>query len=186
VTVVQWLARSYSLAMLGFAGLSLTGILVASDAPASRFNLVFEVASSSMEPTLHCAYGPGCHGLVADRILVNPSAFERRAPHPGELIVLRPPSGAHACSRGTLVKRVIGSSGWTSGKNSLAAAGDGEVSSGEPYSSQRDVRRRHLVFVAGDNRGSSCDSRTFGLISRADIVGRVEAIYWPPERVRRF
>ena len=37
-------------------------------------------------------------------------------------------------------------------------------------------------FVLGDNRGVSKDSRTFGLVTRDRIVGRVVARYWPLQR----
>ena len=35
-------------------------------------------------------------------------------------------------------------------------------------------------FVLGDNRNVSIDSRTFGLVPRDRIVGRVMLRYWPP------
>ena len=38
-------------------------------------------------------------------------------------------------------------------------------------------------FVMGDNRADSCDSRAFGSIARADIVGKVFFVYWPPKRI---
>lgn len=36
------------------------------------------------------------------------------------------------------------------------------------------------VFVMGDNRGDSVDSRSFGTISVDDIVGRAFVVMWPP------
>ena len=38
-------------------------------------------------------------------------------------------------------------------------------------------------FVSGDNADASTDSRTFGPVSRADIVGRARLVYWPPGRI---
>ena len=38
------------------------------------------------------------------------------------------------------------------------------------------------VFVMGDNRNDSVDSRSFGTISHADIVGRAFVVMWPPSR----
>jgi signal peptidase I len=44
---------------------------------------------------------------------------------------------------------------------------------------------RH-VFVLGDNRDRSKDSRDFGSIHLGDIVGYVQYIYWPSESWSRF
>jgi signal peptidase I len=44
----------------------------------------------------------------------------------------------------------------------------------------------HHVFVLGDNRDRANDSRKFGSIHLADIVGYVEYIYWPAESWSRF
>ena len=38
------------------------------------------------------------------------------------------------------------------------------------------------LFVMGDNRGSSSDSRVFGPVRRSSVVGRAVAKVWPPAR----
>ena len=37
-------------------------------------------------------------------------------------------------------------------------------------------------WIEGDDPAASTDSRRFGPIGRADIRGRVVAVYWPPAR----
>ncbi len=41
-------------------------------------------------------------------------------------------------------------------------------------------------FVLGDNRDISRDSREFGAIPHADIIGQVIANFWPSDSWRRF
>ena len=42
------------------------------------------------------------------------------------------------------------------------------------------------VEVRGDNEAASTDSRTFGPVSRSDLVGPVLYRYWPAERAGRL
>jgi signal peptidase I len=41
-------------------------------------------------------------------------------------------------------------------------------------------------FMMGDNRGESDDSRFWGPIPRAWIIGKAFATYWPPDRIGLF
>lgn len=40
------------------------------------------------------------------------------------------------------------------------------------------------VFVLGDNRTNSKDSREFGFVSKEQIIGKGEAVFWPLQDVR--
>ena len=37
--------------------------------------------------------------------------------------------------------------------------------------------------MLGDNRANSCDSRTWGSVPRASLIGPVIFTYWPPNRL---
>ena len=37
--------------------------------------------------------------------------------------------------------------------------------------------------MMGDNRGSSCDSREWGSVPKQNLIGKVFATYWPPDRI---
>jgi len=41
----------------------------------------------------------------------------------------------------------------------------------------------HQYFVLGDNRNNSEDSRFFGYVPRANVIGKAMFIYWPLPRV---
>jgi signal peptidase I len=38
-------------------------------------------------------------------------------------------------------------------------------------------------FMIGDNRGRSCDSRSWGAVPPANLIGPVIFRYWPPTRI---
>jgi len=39
------------------------------------------------------------------------------------------------------------------------------------------------LFVLGDNRGNSEDSRYFGFVPVENVIGKAFLIYWPPGRI---
>ena len=155
----------------------------------------YRIPSSSMEPTLHCARpASGCEARFSDRVMANRFIYHFRDPHRGEIIVFNVPKAAEeACGAGgVFVKRIIGLPGdiWQEKQGFVYINGKKLK---EPYI-KRDRRDfssyparkipRGNYFMMGDNRQSSCDSRRWGTVPRANIIGKVFAIYWPPQRIR--
>jgi signal peptidase I len=158
----------------------------------------YRIPSSSMEPTLHCARpAPGCEARFSDRVLANRFVYHFRDPARGDVIVFETPPAAKAkCGAGgTFVKRIIGLPGETVQMKIRRGAAyvyiDGKRLD-EPYIEQdrRDIGPAESFrvpeghyFVMGDNRSQSCDSRVWGSVPRANLIGKVFMTYWPPQRI---
>jgi signal peptidase I len=153
----------------------------------------YRIPSASMEPTLHCAKpATGCLAHRSDRVIAFRLAYRLRSPHRGEIVVFRsPPAAAECGQRGVYVKRIIGLPGdVVSEQNGFVYVNGARLH--EPYidPAYRDHDStswprvpRGDYFVLGDNRRDSCDSRTWGPVRRASLIGPVVLTYWPPGRV---
>jgi signal peptidase I len=154
----------------------------------------YRIPSSSMEPTLHCAKpGSDCEARFSDRVLACRFCYRLWSPKRGDIIVFHtPPLAAVRCGAGgTFVKRLIGLPGDTWEERSGYVYIDGKRLN-EPYvrPDRRDPRTIAPIkiqpghyFMMGDNRNSSCDSRAWGSVPHANLIGKVFATYWPPSRV---
>jgi signal peptidase I len=155
----------------------------------------YRIPSSSMEPTLHCAQpGGGClSGEFSDRVLANRLVYRFKEPERGDVIVFdTPPLAEERCGAGgTFVKRLIVLPGerWRMENGVVFVNGKRLL---EPYVETprrgSDSRPETLVedghyVLLGDNRMQSCDSRTWGAVPRENLIGRVFAVYWPPDRI---
>jgi signal peptidase I len=166
----------------------------------------YRIPTASMEGTLLCARpGPGCTGSMSDRVLVNRLAYDFGRPRRGQIVVFTAPPKANRCQRGeagtSFVKRLIGLPGETvreDGKGFIwirRPAAKTWTKLVEPYVStqsrladRKDFHQTWKVpqdeyFMLGDNRANSCDSRTWGPVPRADLIGPVIFTYWPPGRI---
>lgn len=124
-----------------------------------------------------------------DRVLVNRLSYRLHDPRRGDVVVLKRFDG-NATER-DLIKRVIGLPGETvEVKNCVVYIDDRPLV--EPYldplvqerdgcgSDQAPVRvPERSVFVLGDHRGKSSDSRSFGPVAEDLLIGRAFVIIWP-------
>jgi len=164
----------------------------------------YRIPSSSMEPTLHCARpAPGCEARFSDRVLANRFIYDFESPKRGQIIVFKTPAAAAArCGEGgTFVKRLVGLPGETLKEDEHGFIWVKEPGSttwhklDEPYlqASRRLADSAHFgqswkvprgqYFFMGDNRDQSCDSRDWGSVPRANLIGEVFFVYWPPNRI---
>ncbi|MBM4464608.1 MAG: signal peptidase I [Chloroflexi bacterium] len=133
------------------------------------------VYGQSMEPNLHSD----------QRLVVEKLSYNFHEPRRGDIVVLQ----VSQARSGLLIKRVVGLAG------EKVEIKDGRVYINEqpleePYISQqpqRDMRATVVppkhVFVLGDNRGFSNDSRSFGPVPLDNIVGRAWFSYWPLDEI---
>jgi signal peptidase I len=136
----------------------------------------FYIPSSSMTPTLD----------VGDRVLVNKLSADLDGIHRGDLVVFERPDDDDGAGVEDLIKRVIGMPGDTVEVDDSTVLIDGEELD-EPYlpdgldypDMAPVVVPDGEIFVMGDNRGSSRDSRVFGPVPEDDIVGRAFFRIWP-------
>ena len=140
----------------------------------------FAVDGTSMMTTLH----------NGDRVLVNKLSYRLHDPNRGDVVVLKTIEGV---GERDLIKRVVGLPGETISYENCVLKVDGRVvdepyldptyvtptSCGAPFGDT--VVQGDHVFVMGDNRGGSKDSRDsqVGQIAYSDLVGRAFVVIWP-------
>lgn len=158
----------------------------------------YYIPSASMVPQLR----------VNDRVVVSRLAYELHPVHRGDIVVFKAPPGIDKSRTGSggiltdvgaalglvedhtiLIKRVIALPGEiVSGRNGHVYVDDEMLV--EPYlpvgiytsNFGPVVVPPGYVWVMGDNRGDSEDSRYFGPIPEHTIVGRATWKVWPPWR----
>lgn len=140
----------------------------------------FYIPSESMVPTLQ----------VGDRVLVNKLSYDLHDVHRQDVVVFKAPKAAETGDIEDLVKRVIGLPGDTVEARDGKVYVNGTVLS-EPYL-PAGTQTTNLppttvppgyMFVMGDNREASKDSRIFGPVKESAIVGRVFVRIWPLSRI---
>lgn len=131
------------------------------------------IPSPSMAPTL----------AVGDRLIVNKVSHHFKGFKRGDIVVFKAPPASRL--QGILVKRIIGLPGDTVSIDGGVVYVNGH-SLTEPYESEKPNQDlapvkvpEESLFVMGDNRNKSYDSRFWGPVSTKDVVGKVWARYYP-------
>ncbi|MDI6860682.1 MAG: signal peptidase I [Caldisericia bacterium] len=137
----------------------------------------YRVQMSSMNPTLY----------ENDLIMVNKFIYRFREPKRGEIVIFKPPYGDK-----DYIKRVIGLPGEII-----------EIKDGYVYINGKKLNESYIknttpgnlgplkipegtIFVMGDNRGNSLDSREFGPIDIKSIDGRADFVFWPINHIKNL
>ncbi|HLV81381.1 MAG TPA: signal peptidase I [Chthonomonadaceae bacterium] len=177
------------------------------------FFQAFFIPSESMEPTL-LGHDAGLHNnrwhadTAHDYLFVNKLVYRYREPDRGDIIVFRAPKEADQLDRllgrpqqeNVLIKRLIGLPGDT-----LEVRTDGVYRNNrkllEPYIKEpmalgleesfhfgAEGTPIHLgpgqLWVMGDNRNDSYDSRFWGPLDRGRVIGKAALLFWPLSRFR--
>jgi signal peptidase I len=143
---------------------------------------VTEVRQKSMESTLE----------QNDRVLVSKLDYRFGVPQRGDIIVFNPPNDSSI----PYVKRVIAVGGETidlrdgkvfvNGKLVEVPQATGNTLPQAPQITYPFTVPAGDVFVLGDNRLFSSDSRTFGPVPVPSIIGKVILRFWPFDRLVFF
>ena len=137
----------------------------------------FRIPTESMVPTLE----------AGDRVLANKFVYSFTNPGRGDIVVFGGVDGEEE----TLIKRVVG----VAGDKILVQDGvlfvNGDPQK-EPYLNKESPSRdsygpvavpEGYVFLMGDNRGNSSDSRVFGPVPLENLEGKAFLRFWPLSRV---
>ena len=147
----------------------------------------FYISGPSMESTM----------FQDNRVLVNKISYRLHDIHRGDVVVFdRVTTDGVAVQHDDLIKRVIGLAGDTISISKCVVSVNGKAIN-EPYLNDYDIAQTNLddrcripemanttvdkghLFVMGDNRPQSFDSRMFGTIDQKLVVGRAFVIIWP-------
>ncbi len=144
----------------------------------------YQIPSGSMETTI----------MISDKLFSEKVSYYFRSPEPGEIVTFDDPE----VEGRTLIKRCIAVGGQTVDLIDGAVYVDGQRLE-EPYtnglashplSTAAGVEIAYpytvpqgYIWVMGDNRTNSADSRYFGPVNQEAVTGHACFIYWPLNRI---
>ncbi len=158
------------------------------------------IPSGSMEPTLHGTPNQ----WEADKIIVDKLSYNFSVPQRGDVVVFSPTEELQKEQfQDAFIKRIIGLPGdkveLKDGKvyindkalqeekylggvqnTSIDVCTSAPV---QPFLSKTQTIPSGSYLVLGDNRGSSYDSRCWGVVPRENIIGRAVLRFWPLNKV---
>lgn len=146
----------------------------------------YEIPSGSMEETIQ----------IGDMVFSEKVSYYFREPEQGDIVTFEDPE----VEGRTLIKRVIATGGQTVDLQDGKVVVDGEVLD-EPYTNGKrsdplsstapgvSISYPYTVpdgyiWVMGDNRTNSQDSRYFGAVPVSSVTGRAAVVYWPLDEIR--
>ncbi|MBV6623725.1 MAG: signal peptidase I [Rivularia sp. (in: Bacteria)] len=157
------------------------------------------IPSGSMEPTLHGTPNQ----WEADKIIVDKLSYKFSIPQRGDVVVFSPTEELRKEQfQDAFIKRIIGLPGdkvelkggqvYINNKpltekylNEPKSTSVDVCTSAptQPFLSQAKTIPPDSYLVLGDNRGSSYDSRCWGVVPRGNIIGRAVLRFWPLNKV---
>ena len=167
--LLRWIAETAGLIALAFL-LAMTIRATVAEA--------FQVPTGSMEPTI----------MSFDRIIAEKITPHFEGPNVGEVVVIKNPTGGTT----PFVKRVVALPGQTVDVKDGGVYVDGKrLNEGYTHGLPSEPLSLTLpitvpaddVWVMGDNRTNSGDSRIFGPVPISTIIGRAVCVYWPLQHV---
>lgn len=139
----------------------------------------YEIRGDSMQPTF----------TDGERVMISKLSPTVDTIDHGEIVIFSDPQNATR----DLIKRVIGLPGDTVivdldevRVNGVVIAEDYVLRSGGRSVHREQILGEGELYVLGDNRGNSKDSRDFGPISQSSVKGRVILRLWPLTHIRTF
>lgn len=143
----------------------------------------YKIPSGSMLPTLH----------IGDRLIIGLHQYDEKVPGKGDIVVFEYPPDPQR----DFIKRIIATEGDViEGKSKVVYLNGQRLD--EPYIQHTDpdsqtVQRDNFgpffvpegkVFVLGDNRDASLDSRFWGYVDTRKIRGKALYVYWAEDKTR--
>ena len=144
----------------------------------------YEIPSGSMEPTI----------MISDKVFSEKISYYLGDVKPGDIVTFEDPEVAGR----TLIKRCIAVGGQTVDVHDGFVFIDGqqlnepyvEGKPSEPLQPAEGVEISYpytipagYIWVMGDNRTNSADSRYFGAVPASGVTGHAICVYWPLDRI---